>query len=292
MIACLPHGFKLDPRSMDAPYYALVREIAQAEWPKDWDWDKKLQGALALSRLVHCHSAGNAFRARVTFDGDGRMSEVFPPYWTNDQAYHPNILRNYLKPEEWREVGRLLACYSQSVARKSRRITSAMWFREKAAIEYWHDVAWAFIGSAIDRLVGPDYSVKRWQADDESCAPPERRPIDVTCAVDKPPRRGPANRLPRGKIFKSRLFQLSKFIGHQLYWGDVEDAWDLRSLGAHGECLTSHPMPGDSSDKPIREELYHRVVLLLNAVLRRAIMDDDFALHFESECSVREFLDR
>ncbi len=260
MVACLPSGISADLARLDPPYYALVRAVKSQDTATQWDWDQELQRTLMLSRLVHCHSAGYAFRARVTRTDDGTTQEVFPPFWDNGSVYHPNIERNYVNPDEWKNVGRLLEHYSAFKARDLNRVTSALFFREAAALEYWNDIAWALLGTAVERLVGPDWN-------------------------------GP-NGQRRKKLFCERLPALAELMGTPISEQDAKDAWGFRSLGAHGECISSHPLAHDTADQPIRAELYDRVVRLLSDALRKAILDEAFAMNFESEASVAQLLNQ
>lgn len=251
MDACEPRGLAFRPTRQFGDYYAVVRTNARNPSEPHWDPDQKIRRAIAVSRLVHPTVLGYDYAARLVFRDDGKLRRVVP-FEHPLPAYGGRLERPCLSPEEWQQVGKLMPELENAKQRLSTRIVRAIWYHEKAALEYWLEVRWMLLAAGVEALVGDS-----------------------------------AGKGGLGQRFKDGLLKLAQCSDCQLTLGDASDTWhERRCQVTHGQDLP----PGSSQGGEANDELYWRVERILGASLLKILADSTFSNHFRDDASVKKWL--
>jgi hypothetical protein len=147
------------------------------------------------------------------------------------------------------EVAELLSHWPRSVAKNCPRINRASWYREHAAREYFLDVRWVQLITALEALVSI------WNGKNS-----------------------------RGKQFRSGVDKLAKDCEVPIEASDIDQAWKRRSEFVHAAGL---PATDADTNSPVLDPLYLKVQKVLDAALIRCVTEDDYARHFATDDSLR-----
>jgi len=257
MDACEPRAFPEQATRQFGYYYAIVRESPPSHENLYFDPDQRLRRVIALSRLIHPTPLGYAYSARVWCKDDGTLDEIRPLYYASP-AYGGDLKRPWLTPDEWQDVGNVLAKFEMRREKLSHRVRRALWYHEKTAMEYYFEVRWVQIVTAIESLVGK-WTTERDAKRSESC----------------------------GKRFQRGLVRLGSAVDLPISPADAGEAWKRRSSVVHGNDLP----PGALKEGEPSDDLYGRVAEVLGRGICFAIRDDMFAATFETNENLQKWLD-
>lgn len=249
-------------------YYAICHEIpASREFDFNFDPDHTLHWVVALSRLVRPNPTGFEYSARCEYAATGELHRVWAAPW--QPAFGVNLKRCWLSRDEWKQTARLVARRPTARAFTFERIKTALWYRERAALEHYVEVRSQHIATVAEALTGL-YKVP----------PPPR--------VAKSPRTGRAGKQQsRGERFRIGLCKLATDAGISLSTDQADVVWQMRSHHSHG---ASYPFGSSKSANIAANSEIEKVELVVSAALRRAIEDDSYAQNFESDVSVSKWL--
>ena len=131
--------------------YSFVRG---GRLPQDWDGDQRLQGAIALSRLIHPTSIGLSYAFRLT-TSPGRLHDVEPAAFDGARgAWIASSERDWLTTSEIEQLRSLLAAYDRCP--RPSRVDQALWFHEYVARSGTIEVRYAMTATAFEHLVHTD----------------------------------------------------------------------------------------------------------------------------------------
>jgi len=258
MDACEPCGLNFKPTRQFGHYYAIERTCPPDSQSDNWDQDQTITRAIAFSRWVHDSSFGFEYAARIQRDESAVIAKICPLRF-GPQAFCTDTAKTWVTPDEWTKVSKLLSNWSASFARGCPRIERAIWYREHAAREYYVDVRWVQLVTAVESLVST------WD--------------DVLSVSQR-------NKGRRGKRFHTGAQNLARHCGTNLSEKEAEEAWNRRSAFVHAGDLPnpSNGMPG------VIDPLYLRLQFVLDQALQRVVLDDEYARNFESEETVTLWL--
>jgi hypothetical protein len=149
-------GFSIDLR---APLYAIVRYNAPREESlRRWDPDERLRMCLALSRLVRATSAALDYAVRIIGDLRGAMYEIVPGPVREfgSKACTPMPNRDWLSPDELRELQRIVERFTADPLPPKSRLSQALWYNEYVARTYFVDIRWTLVVTALETLLSTD----------------------------------------------------------------------------------------------------------------------------------------
>lgn len=241
------------PSPPNGAFYVLVNESPAKPTLFDWDPDERLAEIIVFSRIVHPTAFGYDYCARVWLSDDGRPRNILPPRTAGARAYTVNGDRPWLTRDEWSQVGRLVEQWRTSDANKCKRFRSAIWYREKIAQEYYLDVRWCLLVTAIECLIGVGFG---------------------------------KTRVGRGKQFRHGCVELASTCESVLSETEAHEAWHRRSSLVHGQ---GWPTGALRNDKP-EDDLYERLEGILDAAIRKGISDPAFRAHFSSDDELLSWL--
>lgn len=158
MNACEPPGhWKVKPVRQYAQMYTFVKQLDPSEEKYEWDPDSRLESCVALSRLVHPTSVSLRYAARVFYEDDGSVRQIVPAdiYGHATGAWYvPEGHRDWLTSDEFSALRDLMGKHAR--AKLPPRVSRALWFHEYAARDYYLDVRWTLISTALEALAHTD----------------------------------------------------------------------------------------------------------------------------------------
>jgi hypothetical protein len=154
MSLCEPQAYGLDVPVVRqfAQLYSFVRSGSLSE--RIWGQrDNRLYVCIALSRLVHPTSVGFIYHAQLNFGPDEELTRCIPisleghprGAWIADREG-----RDWLTETDAAQLERLVARTPLTVP---ARISRALWYNELAATNYFADVRWVLIATALESLI-------------------------------------------------------------------------------------------------------------------------------------------
>lgn len=246
--ACDKRYFGPIPHARDAwQLYSYVRELNVSH--KDWNWDHDhvLEAVVALSRLLHPTSAGLLCAARISFDEDGRVDEIYPAVRSGislEVFLSPQRGRNWLVEADARLLRELVPRLPVPLP---ERVHTAFWHHEYAARTYYINHRWSFICTGLEALLHTDR------------------------------RRNTAQ-------FVQRLPALASELGITITETQADEAYDVRSRLAHGLSLLS---TGPGGPPAPQVQLYDCIEDILRFAVLRCMRDSTFADIFRSDDLIR-----
>lgn len=207
MEACEPAGVEFRPTRQYGQIYSFVRTSPPNADKFQWDPDRRLCTALALSRLVRPTATGTEYSARVRIDTDGQVVQIIPGATTGPlaQAYVKDEDRGArLTKDDAEELRSLLRCFDAVSHALPPRVLRALWNHEVACCTYWSELRWTTVVTALECLVHTD-----------------RR--DST------------------KQFTVRTVSLARKLDIDFGQADAGRAYDMRSSLVHGQGFMANP---------------------------------------------------
>jgi hypothetical protein len=156
MNACNPRGHYFAPVRQYGQRMAFIRDFSVDEWrdaPFRWDPDDVIWDALSLSRLVRDNGQSTEYAARIADFEDGEQTVVYTLPSESKHAYRLRRDRDWLDPDEGRELGRLLDAYWESRDELPSRVRRAMWRAEYASWLKWADLALPILVGGLESLL-------------------------------------------------------------------------------------------------------------------------------------------
>jgi hypothetical protein len=244
-----PCGRNYHPFRQYTGGYAFIRSPAPEPGPNDGDFDpdRRLRTAIALSRLVHPTSVGLSHAARIrTFRGPQDRWQIGPR--VGEAAFVLDVNDNWLIPDDVPLLSRLLQGWNPGTA--PARLKAALWYFEMAALAYYSDMRWPLLVTSLESLV---------RIKDERRA--DGRVVGSTAAfIERLARIGqaePALSLPEAEL---------------------REIYERRSDLVHGLALVDLAEPNRS--------LYRKLENLARGIIRKAILEPDFAAHLASDAAL------
>ncbi len=164
--SCEPPGLWIAarPTRQYAQLYAFGRDVGHTD-EINWDTDNRLYTCISLSRIVHPTSVSLAYAARIVSNTHypdkieivpgpvrGHSSET---YLARESA------RDWLTIEQLNELKTLLS--NLSWKELPERIRRALWLNSHAASEYFLDLRWGTLCTALESLVHTDRERSTYQ---------------------------------------------------------------------------------------------------------------------------------
>ncbi|OWY71561.1 hypothetical protein B7486_07690 [cyanobacterium TDX16] len=254
MTACEPAGYRFSPHRQFSAYYAIVNERPSEPEEYRWDPDQRLVRVLAFSRLIHPTPTGYDYAARVRRDREGRVKQVI--LFGGLNAYSDEE-REWLTRAEWNDVVKLINVYENTNGAACRRLHSAIWYREKLATEYYLDVRWVLLATALESIIGI------W-------------------LVDRSRKRLPGV----SRRFVVGVSRLADSCDVPFSESEAEIMWKRRSSLAHGQGWPVDSLrEGEPSD-----DIHKRAEDLLNVAICKMIRDLSFRSHFVEDRALAKWL--
>ena len=256
MDACEPRGRNFDPARQFGQRYTFVRERSIEDetgaGPAQFDEDRKLQDALALSRLIRDNGFSLQYAARVMDRADGE--QVIRPFAATDGIAVYRLLpgREWLDGPEAEELARLLD--AKWSAELPARVKRAMWRAEYASWMHSADVMLLVLISGLESLLKVGYRGLTAQFKNRASA------LAANLGVEG----------------------VSKRLCGRMYVG--------RSDWAHGSHVELFGREGaepitDDEERKRREEIA-KMRDLLRAACRHAIEDPEFRTAFANDAAI------
>lgn len=156
--ACRFRGFGYGtPAHLDGQLVSLVRRNPPNAKHFGWDEDGRISRVLRVSRLVHPFPVGLRYTARVWFS-DGAQVERIWPGPEADGRYAMGFCvkgqRWYLTEDDVLKVKRTLAAYNEGAL--PARVRSALFRFDLACYEYYADLGWLALSTALEALIHTD----------------------------------------------------------------------------------------------------------------------------------------
>ena len=155
MDCCDPRCFGFSKPVRQTPQlYAFLRVNESGADLWDWKPDERLQQCVALSRLAHPTSIPFAYHAKIKLNDEGKLQELIP--FDNSDRYAwiaERDGRDWLTASDMPKLRELVSHLPLSLP---ARVSRAFWYHERAARNYFADVRWALIATALEALVHTD----------------------------------------------------------------------------------------------------------------------------------------
>ena len=207
--ACWPACYPKQLEILFGQLYSFVRELPSNP-PEKWDEDKRLQECVGLSKLIYPASIDFRFAARVVREGK-KLKKIIP---IDDPARGYAFVkekRSWHTESDLHGLKELMGAWVSNSGSLSERVKRAFWFHEYASREYYIDIRWTFIVTALEALINT-----------------EKEQVS--------------------KQFKERIPQLCKLLGiPELSKEEAARAYTLRSTMLHGKSINTL----DSNDKEL-----------------------------------------
>ncbi|SRR6266705_496773 len=153
MELCEPNCYGLyRPTRQFAQLYSFVRSGSPSEriWGQP---DNRLYTCIALSRLVHPTSVGFMYHAQLNLGPNGELTQCIPIFleghptgaWVADRDG-----RDWLTDGDAAELEKLVGKMPLAIP---ARISRALWYNELTARNYYSDVRWVLIATALESLI-------------------------------------------------------------------------------------------------------------------------------------------
>lgn len=227
MELCEPNCYGLyRPVRQFAQLYSFVRTGAPSESAFNLKADDSLETCIALSRLVHPTSVGFTFHAQLNLGPNGELTQSIPIFSDG----HPTGAwiargRDWLTKEDAIELEKLVDKLPLALP---PRVSHALWYHEFTARNYYANVRWILIATALEALVHTTRERSTYQF--------RTRTSNLAAAVG----------LPEFSNSKAAIF------------------YDLRSQLAHGQEVGALS-PGDLALYQLGEHLLRKI--LVKAIL-------------------------
>jgi hypothetical protein len=153
MELCEPNFYGLDrPTRQFAQLYSFVRSGSPSE--RIWGQrDNRLYTCIALSRLVHPTSVGFIYHAQLNLGLNGKLTQCIPisleghptGAWIADRDG-----RDWLTDGDAADLEKLVGRMPLAVP---ARVSRALWYSELTATNYFADVRWVLIATALESLI-------------------------------------------------------------------------------------------------------------------------------------------
>jgi hypothetical protein len=253
--ACEPRGLNHDVYRIWRVAYALYRSDAPSAGESRFQWDPDgLAGlAIRMSRLVHPTSIGYQITARVIEENGERI--IAPSYvegW-GVAAYVVDPQTNRLSVDQAQELRSLITAYDDKAL--ADRVKSALFYFECAALTRYADPRWVSLTTACESLVHID---------------------------DEPDPANPSRHARATEVFVRRMRRLTDTVGKPVSDGDLRAMYRARSAIAHGQDI--------SGLTPEKSRLYTLHEDALRAILRKAVLEPQFAATFRDDTSIQTTL--
>lgn len=241
-----PCGRNYHPFRQDTGGYAFIRSPAPE--PKageaDFDPDLRLRTAIALSRLVHPTSVGLTHAARIRTLGEPPAKWQIGPR-VGEPAFVLDVNDNWLLPGDVPLLTNLVQKWNPAAV--PSRLKAAFWYFEMAARQYYTDIRWPLLVTALESLV-----------------------------KIRGERRANGRTVGSTAAFVERL----RHIGHidpalAVSEAELRQMYEKRSDLVHALALVN-------LDEATRS-LYRELENLARAIIRKMILDPSFAAHFASD---------
>lgn len=155
MTACEVAGERFRPARQYGQHYAFVRRNAPGG-NYAWDSDRRIQTAIALSRLVRSNAHGTDYAARHivrAHDGDRTIAPVPPEDRFYAFTYREPAQRTWLDAADAHALGALIAAYDAASGQLPRRVETALWTAEYAARERYLHIRFVLVVTAVEALI-------------------------------------------------------------------------------------------------------------------------------------------
>jgi len=256
MDACEPRGRNFDPARQFGQRYTFVRERSIEDeagaGPAQFDEDRKLQDALALSRLIRDNGFSLQYAARVMDRADGE--QVIRPFAATDGIAVYRLLpgREWLDGPEAEELAKLLD--AKWSAELPARVKRAMWRAEYASWMHSADIMLLVVISGLEALLKVGYRDLTAQFKNRASA------LAADLGVEG----------------------ISKRLCRRMYIG--------RSDWAHGSHVNlfgreGAPPISDEKERKLRDEIA-KLRDLLRIACRKAIEDPEFRAVFTDDAAI------
>ncbi|MBN2563560.1 MAG: hypothetical protein JXQ75_21790 [Phycisphaerae bacterium] len=252
MDACVPAGLNFKPVRQFGWYYALVNEMPANPDDPNWDIDQRLTQIAVFSRFVFPTRIGYEYCARIHYTDDGAQQII--PLLGGARVYGGER-REWLTCKEWRQVKCLLSQWDATNAPACERLNSAIWYREKMAQEYYLEVRWMLLVTAIESLIG------LWS-------------------------NGNGKVPGRGKQFVTGVCRIAEECKLRFDASDAEKAWRRRSSLVHGAGWPT----GALKDGEPSDNLHGKLQHVLDATICRMIEEPVYRFHFEDDVRLAAWL--
>src|SRR5258708_28849322 len=153
MELCEPNFYGLDrPTRQFGQLYSFVRSGSPSE--RIWGQrDNRLYTCIALSRLVHPTSVGFIYHAQLNLGLNGKLTQCIPisleghptGAWIADRDG-----RDWLTDGDAADLEKLVGRMPLAVP---ARVSRALWYNELTATNYFADVRWVLIATALESLI-------------------------------------------------------------------------------------------------------------------------------------------
>ena len=201
---CDPHGLTTAPTRTFQALYSFIKDDDADETAYAWDSGRRIEMAVALSRLVHPTTIGFEYSARLFLNDaqtDVDEAVVGPFKGPGAAAYLAEASRDWLTDAEAVATGDLLQAFYEGEDGRPHRINRAIRFHEYAARSDQLENRWVLIVTALESLIN----------------------VEVR---------------DQSRQFRTRTVQLAEACGAP--WTDAEarEAYRLRSKLTHGQPVT------------------------------------------------------
>jgi len=152
MTACEPPGFNFSPARQYTQMYTFMRSNAPDNY--EWDVDGVLNSLLALSRIVQPTTISYAYSAIVIKDEQDKTTQIIPgPVGGpgSDVYIADDNRRNWLNQLEASQLKKLYTAYQTHGL--SDPLSTALWYHEYCTRQYYVDVRWALVSTALESIV-------------------------------------------------------------------------------------------------------------------------------------------
>lgn len=252
--ACTAPGHNFSPIRQYGFPYAFARHNAPLADPYLFDPDSRLLAAVALSRLVYPTSVGFGYAARI-IRREGSEPVIVAAHITglNRHAFVLDDTLDWLIPSDIDPLSELIAAYHARP--RPKRVSSALWHREFAARAHYVDQRLPALVTGLEALVHING---------------ERDPKSGRYAGST-------------RVFRQRCSQLgSQLSVPATSEADLQEIYELRSGVVHGQ--------GFAGLDPRTLAQITTAERLLSAALRRAILDPQFSVQFDSDANIQSSL--
>lgn len=239
-----------------ATHFALINEFPAKPDEYNWDADQRLREFVALSRLIHLSATSFDYCARLIQRSESRW-DIIPA--NNPSSAYTGNPRSFLRLSEWKATATLVEKWRVLRVRPriaKGRVATAIWWREKAAQEFYAEVRWQHLVTSIESLI------KIW---------------------------GKHSKLRSTDNFVRGMRMLAKAIKRPFTQREARKAYETRSTHTHGgrwpvnfprlnSVRRRRPtmFQNDQRRLKLQELLYNKVEGILDGAIRKAIEDDAF----------------
>lgn len=247
MNACEPAGENFRTVRQFYSSYAIVRENTPVPRGSEltWDSDGRIGLVIRMSRLVHPTSIGYEYAARIELLPEGKR-RIIPAIKLGfgNVAYVAEPGYDWLTKIHVPQVAELVAKYDHATL--PERVKSALFYFEYAACTYYVDIRWPMLVTAAESLIHVDGE------------------HDLL---------NPRKYLGSTRVFVDRMLGIQSKVGALGFTREnLRAIYYERSGLAHGQDFTGLDV--------IRKDLYLKLENGIRAVLRKAVIDGDFAATF------------